>query len=307
MKFSMWPSSALPAAEIVDLARHAEHTGWDGFWIADHFMPHDGDPGRDTVECWSLISALGLAVPRIRLGALVSGNTYRHPAVLAKAAVTADHLSGGRVVLGLGAGWQENEHQAYGIEFFTLKQRLERLDEASAIIKLLVSNDRSDFTGKHYTLVDAPFAPKPLGPLPLLIGAAGEKVSMRIAARHADEWNCWATPEVFAHKTRILDQHCEQIGREPSEIKRSTQAAVLLRDTPDQVRELEESGPWPRYRITGSTAEVVEKLCAYAEAGVHEFIVPILGFGSPGEQEDRLDAFIDAVKSTPELNPSAAG
>jgi F420-dependent oxidoreductase-like protein len=307
VKFSIWPSSAEPAADLVDLARYAERAGWDGFWVADHFMPHGGDLGEPMLECWSLISALALAVPRIRLGALVSGNTYRHPAVLAKSAVTADHLSGGRVVLGLGAGWQENEHLAYGIEFYTLKERMERLEEACSLIKLLVSNDRSDFSGRYYSLGQAPFEPKPVGRLPLLIGGAGEKVTMRIAARHADEWNCWGTPEVLAHKTRVLDRHCERLGRDPGEIKRSAQAALLMSDSPERLRELVESGPWPRQRIIGSTAEVLEQLCGYVESGVDEFIVPLLGFGPRGEREDKLDAFIEAVRSVPELSPPNAG
>lgn len=305
MRFSIWPSSRETADTFVELARHGERTGWDGFWVADHFMPHDGDLDQPTLECSALISALSLSVPRLRFGALVAGNTYRHPAVFAKTMVTADQLSGGRVVLGLGAGWQENEHLAYGLEFPALKGRIERFEEACALIKQLIANERTDFKGKYYTLVDAPFAPKPAGPLPLLIGAAGEKVTMRIAARYADEWNCWGDPELFAHKTRVLDRHCEELGRDPGEIKRSTQVVVLLRDSPAELRQLEESDEWPR-RISGNTDQIIEQLCAYAQAGLDEFILPVAGFGEGEERKDRLEAFIQAARSVPELSPQSA-
>ena len=121
MRFSFWPGPAQPWSELLDLARHAEETGWDGLWYADHFMPDGPDPSGPWNEAWTTIAALAATVPRVRIGPLVSGNTYRHPAVLANMAATVDHISGGRLVLGLGAGWQENEHRAYGIEFSTVK------------------------------------------------------------------------------------------------------------------------------------------------------------------------------------------
>src|SRR5688500_4097635 len=176
MRFSVWPNAAQPWDDILDVAQHAEATGWDGVWIADHFMPNEADPSGPTNECWTLLAALGAAVPRVRLGALVTGNTYRHPAVLAKMAATVDQVSGGRIVLGLGAGWQENEHAAYGIPFFTTRERLERLEEACEIVKGLFSQPRTSFEGRHYTLRDAPLEPKPVqDPLPLLVGGGGEK------------------------------------------------------------------------------------------------------------------------------------
>ena len=140
MRISFWPTPSLPYRETLELALHVEATGWDGLWLADHFMPNADDTSEPWPEAWTTLSALAAVVPRIRLGTLVTGNTYRHPAVLAKMAATVDHICGGRLVLGLGSGWQENEHEQYGIEFGTVATRLERLDEACQVIKLLFSN-----------------------------------------------------------------------------------------------------------------------------------------------------------------------
>ena len=156
MHFSVWPNASQSWSEIVAMARHAEQTGWDGVWIADHFMPNGDDVSGPVHEGWALISGLAAVVPRVRIGALVSGNTYRHPAVLAKTAVTADHISGGRVVLGLGAGWQENEHRHYGIPLGTAGERLGRLEEACQVVKGLLRQDRTTIEGRYYVYVPRP-------------------------------------------------------------------------------------------------------------------------------------------------------
>lgn len=190
MKFSVWPNIAGKWTDLLDLAHHAEQTGWDGLWVADHFMPNAAAPADlgPTNEAWTTLAAIAGSVPRIRLGTLVTGNTYRHPAVLAKQAATVDNISGGRLVLGMGSGWQENEHIAYGIPFYTVGSRLRRLEEACQVLKGLFSGERTTFEGKYYTLTDAPLAPKPVqGTLPLLIGGGGEKLTLRIAATYADE------------------------------------------------------------------------------------------------------------------------
>ena len=138
MRFSVWPSPARPWQEILEVSAHCESTGWDGVYMADHFMPNtmDGSPADGPVmECWAVMAGLAAAVPRLRLGTLVCGNTYRHPAVLANIAAAVDNVSGGRLVLGLGAGWQENEHKAYGIPLFSTKERLDRFEEACTIVK----------------------------------------------------------------------------------------------------------------------------------------------------------------------------
>ena len=172
----------MPFNEVVELARHAEATGWDGLWYSDHFMPNDPDTSTSRPEAWTTLAGVGALVPRLRLGTLVSGNTYRHPAVLAKMAATLDHITGGRFTLGLGSGWRENEHRQYGIPFHTVRGRLERLDEACAVIKALFEESKANFQGRFYQLTNASLEPKPVQrPLPLLIGGGGEKRTLRTA------------------------------------------------------------------------------------------------------------------------------
>jgi F420-dependent oxidoreductase-like protein len=231
MRFSYWANASQPWADLLDAARHVEATGWDGIWYADHFMPAGGDTTVPTSECWTTLGALAAAVPRLRIGPLVTGNTYRHPAVLAKMAATVDDVSGGRLVLGLGAGWQENEHLAYGLDYSTVKGRLDRLEEACEILTALFAADHTTFEGAEYRLVDAPLSPKPVqDPLPLLIGGGGERRTLRIAARFAHEWNVWGTPALLAAKIGVLGERCDEIGRDPAEIAHSTQALLFLSD-----------------------------------------------------------------------------
>ena len=184
MRFSFWPNAGQDWSEILDVSLYAERTGWDGIWIADHFMPMAGDLDVPMHECWSVLAALAAAVPRVRLGALVAGITYRNPAVLAKQAVTIDHVSGGRLVLGIGAGWQENEHAAYGIALGTIKERLDRFEEACQIITGLLNEDRTTFDGHHYRSPTRRWCPRrPPASCRCSIGGGGEKRTMRIAAR----------------------------------------------------------------------------------------------------------------------------
>ena len=211
MRFSVCLKTHEPFDDLVEVAAHAERTGWDGVWYTDHLLAGAGVPRP---EAWMTLAALAARVPRVRLGPLVTGNTFRHPAVLAKMAATLDHISGGRLVLGLGSAWAENEHRQYGIPYYTVPERLRRLDEACTVIKLLFSQAVSDFDGRYYQLDGATLEPKPVqNPLPLLIGGGGEKVTLRITAKHADEWNIYGSVETLKRKMRILDQHCANVGR----------------------------------------------------------------------------------------------
>ena len=297
MRFSVWPSPQQSWSEVLDLARHAESTGWDGLWFADHFMPNSEDVSDPLLECWSVLAGLAAAVPRVRLGALVSGNTYRHPAVLTNIATTVDRISEGRVILGLGAGWQENEHLAYGIDFYDTKERLARLDEACQVVKALTTQERSDFSGRYYTLQQAPLEPKPVqSPMPLLVGGGGEKVTMRIAATYADEWNVWGTPDVLRHKGQVLDGHCDKLGRDPKEIQRSAQALLFL-STDEKWLAKRREMDLGRAAIVGTPAEVTEVMAAYRDAGVDEFIVPDFTLGSGQRKLDTYDLFLNEVVS----------
>lgn len=294
MRFGFWPGPNNSWNDTLALAKHAEASGWHGVWYADHFMPNAEDTSGPTSECWTTLAALAASVPRIRIGALVTGNTYRHPAVLAKMAANVDNISGGRCVLGLGAGWQENEHRAYGIDFSTLGGRMSRLEEACQVITGLFSNEKANFAGKHYRLTDAPLAPKPVQkPLPLLIGGGGEQRTLRIAAKYANEWNVWGTPEVLKHKGDILDRYCEEIGRDPKSIAHSAQGMLVLSDDAAMVERMKAAG---RPIIGGNGAQVRALVEQYAEAGVDELIIPDFNLGrTVAEKTAVMDRFANEV------------
>lgn len=294
MRFSFWVGNGHPWSEIMRSAKRAEETGWDGVWFADHFMPLSGDTGEPIHEVWSVLAALGAVTERVRLGPLVCGNTYRNPAVLAKQAVTADHISGGRVVLGLGAGWQENEHEAYGLEFGTFTDRFQKLEEALQVIRGLRSGDRTSFDGAHYRLSDAPLSPKPVGDLPIMIGGGGEKKTLRMVAQYADEWNVWADPEIMAHKASVLDKHCGEQGRDPNEIQRSAVALLFLCDTEAKADEMR-AREIPRPCLIGTPPQLVEQMQAFAEVGVDEVIIPDFNLGGGDAQDQIADRFLAEV------------
>ena len=297
MRFSVWPAPMQSFEEVVEIARHAETTGWDGLWYADHFMPDAADTSAPWPEAWTTLAGLAGAVPRIRLGTLVTGNTYRHPAVLAKIAATVDHISGGRVVLGLGAGWQENEHRQYGIPFYTIGERLARLDEACQVIQSLYRDKSASFQGKYYQLDAASLEPKPLqSPLPLLIGGGGEKVTQRITARWADEWNVWGDVDTLRRKMGILDKHCAEVGRDPAAIQRSAVALLFLSDDKAFVEGMRDRDIG-RPKIVGNADEVREIVQAYRDAGVDELIVPDFTLGPMEKKLATLDQFIEKVAS----------
>ena len=298
MRFGFWPNPRSNYEDTIQLANHAEQTGYDGIWLADHFLPEE--PELIPVhESWITMSALSRDVPRIRIGTMVSGNTYRHPAVLANMVATLDNLNGGRSVLGIGSGWQQNEHEAYGIDYDTIGIRLRKLDEACQIFKGLFSNDFFDFDGEFYTLKNAPLEPKPKqAKLPLMVGGGGEKVTLRIAAKYADEWNVWGDVGILKHKMAILDQHCEAIKRDPKEIERCAVALLFLSDDEKylkRIREAEIGTP----AIIGNVSELRDTVAAFDEEGVEELIIPdfTLGtlIGADQRKKDLMEQFICEV------------
>ena len=294
MRFGFWIGNGHRWDEILRSGVRAEETGWDGLWFADHFMPGMGADDGPIHEAWTAISALAQATDRVRLGPLVCGNTYRNPAVLLKQAVTADHISNGRMVLGLGAGWQENEHRAYGIEYGSFTDRFDKLEESLRVIAALRSGERATFDGDHYRLEDAPLAPQPVGQLPILLGGGGEKKTLRMVAEHADEWNVWSTPEVMVHKSAVLGEHCERLRRDPAEIERSSVALLFLVDTDAEADKLR-IHDFGRPSLIGTPGQLQEQLAAYAEAGVDELIIPDFTLGGGAEQDETLDRFLAEV------------
>src|SRR5215472_7969458 len=298
MRFSIWPSAARPWDDIRDTAAHCEQTRWDAVYFADHFMPNGPGPDvldGDILECWSVIAALAASVPRIRLAPLVTSVTFRHPAVLAKIAAAVDQISHGRLTLGVGAGWQQNEHAAYGIALGTVRERMDRFEEAVQILRSLLSQPRTTVTGQYFRLRDAPNQPAPVQDrMPLLIGGRGERRTMRIAARYADEWNCWTTPELLAHKVSVLRAHCEQVGRDPGDIHVSTQALMYLSTDQEWLRDQrqDELGAPGGPVIAGTPGEMVDIVARYREAGADELIVPDLTLGSMDRKKDTCDLFM---------------
>ncbi|MFC5261135.1 TIGR03560 family F420-dependent LLM class oxidoreductase [Kribbella qitaiheensis] len=296
MDFSLWPSATRSWQEVLDGAEYAERTGWHGVWMADHFMQNGDDLSVPMNECFALLAGLAVRTERVRLGSMVLGNTYRHPAVVANQAATIDQMSGGRFVLGIGAGWQKNEHHAYGIELPPVKQLLARFEEACQVFQGLLTQDRATFDGEYYQLNDAPLEPKP-AKLPILIGAAGEKVALRIVAKYADEWNHWGLPEVAQHKGEVFRAHCEKIGRDPSTVRRSTQAMIEVLvpgDTEAEERRdrLTAAG---RPVIMGSADQVLDVVARYPEAGIDEFLVPDGFLGSGSRRFDALERLREEV------------
>jgi F420-dependent oxidoreductase-like protein len=298
MRFSIWPSPARSWDHIRELAAHCEQTGWDGVYFADHFMPNGPGPAPldgDTLECWSVIAGLAAVVPRMRLAPLVTSVTYRHPAVLAKIAAAVDHISQGRLTLGVGAGWQQNEHAAYGLALGTVRERMDRFEEAVQILRSLLDQPRTTFTGQYFQVQDAPAQPAPVQDrLPLLIGGGGERRTMRIAAQYADEWNSWTTPELLAHKVSVLRGHCEQVGRDPDEIHVSTQAVLYMSTDEawlEQRRQVQPGSPV----VVGTPGEVADIIGRYRDAGADEFIVPDATLGSLSRKKDTCDLFIERV------------
>ncbi len=285
MRLSIWPNPNQPYAEVLATARHAADTGWDGVWFADHFMPDPGggrDPRGPVLECGSVLAALAGAVPRVRIGSLVYGNTYRHPAVLANMAATVDHISQGRFTLGVGAGWQVNEHEQYGIELPPVRQLLDRFVEAVQVLHGLLRQPETTFHGEHYRLTGAVCEPKPVQePLPIMIGAKGERRMLRVVAEYADQWNAWGSPETIAHKSAVLDEHCAAVGRDPKAITRTAQSLVVA-DGP-----LPQGLPVPVFG--GSRAALAEGIERYRAVGLDELIIPDGRLGTGDDRRRAMD------------------
>jgi F420-dependent oxidoreductase-like protein len=305
MRFAIFSSMGNTTwADVSALWRHAEETGWDAACVTDHFMPNTPDRVGDMLEAWTTLTALAALTKRMRVGTIVSGNTYRHPAVLAKMAANIDIVSGGRLICGIGAGWQENEHAAYGMPFYTVGERLKRLDEACQILNMLWTQERSTFKGRFYQLDDAPLMPKPVQkPRPeLMIGGGGEKVTLKIVARWADHWNTWGGPDILARKGKILDGYCAEIGRDPKTILRSAVMVPLLgedRAGIDKLQQLfmkrmnRDEASAKDTMLVGSAAQMQDKLGKLSAAGVGLLFIPTMFLGK--DQLKPLDAFIEKV------------
>ncbi len=286
MKFSMWPNPERPPAEVLDLARVADAEGWHCLWYADHYMPNSGSedvlPGN-VHECWAMLPAIAAVTEQVRIGSLVAPTSVHHPAVLANRASTIDHISNGRLVLGIGAGWQINEHHVYGIDLEEPATRVSRFEEAIQIIKSLLNDDVTDFHGDFYDITDAPANPKPVqSPLPILVGTGSPRM-LRITARHADEWNTWGAPDMAGGALDKLHTACEQVERDPSTLWKSTQALVFMTDNADLAANIR-GGDMGERSIIGSNAQLVDEIGRYVDLGFDELIVPDFTLGGTAEE-----------------------
>jgi alkanesulfonate monooxygenase SsuD/methylene tetrahydromethanopterin reductase-like flavin-dependent oxidoreductase (luciferase family) len=238
LRIGIWTPNTTRWDDLVQHWDRIEECGFDGSGMADHFMPTGGDEDGSYVEGWTALTALAVTHPRLRVAVLVSGNTYRNPALLAKMAATLDQATGGRVDLGIGAGWFEREHHAYGFDFPPAGTRVAMLREAIEVMRSLMRGERTTFHGRYYQLEDAPFAPLPVqsGGIPIMIGAQGERM-LRLVAELGDAWNLNDSPARMAELGRVLDRHCAAIGRDPREIRRAAFAwpAILDRDPFDSL------------------------------------------------------------------------
>jgi probable F420-dependent oxidoreductase, Rv1855c family len=219
--------------DLLAACQAVEDAGWDSLWIDDHLLADEGDSRDGRLEGWTTLAALAVLTRDIRLGLLVGANTFRNPGLTAELATTLDHLSGGRAVLGLGGGWFEREHEAFGLDFGSgVGERLDRLDEAVGLIRRLLDGETVTHDGRFYAMRDAVCGQRPIQPrLPILIGGSGPTKTLRTTARYADLWNAFGTPERIAATSEILAQRCAEVGRPFEQIERTVTVHAVIRDT----------------------------------------------------------------------------
>ena len=292
--------------ELREAVLHAEAAGFDDLWIDDHLLSDEGDWPDAKFEGWTTLAAIAAITERARLGHMVSANTLRNPGLTAKMATTIDHVSGGRAILGIGAGWFEREHEAFGFAFGSgIGERLDRLAEAVPLMRRLLDGETVTHEGRFYTFRDAVCAPRPVQEhLPILIGGSGPKKTLPLIARSADMWNAYGTPDEVAAADTILRGACEAAARDEREIERTVNLNLVIRSSrveaedawagylaahlpQDEERELSAGGP---------VEEVAATLARYREAG---FAHPILIFRTPFDFEtmDRLPELRSALDS----------
>jgi F420-dependent oxidoreductase-like protein len=223
---------------IARQAREADHSGFDTVLVMDHFyqLPMLGAPDAYMLECYALLAGLARETSTVRLSALVTGNTYRNPAVLAKTLTTLDIVSGGRAQLGIGAGWFELEHRAFGVEFGTFTDRFEKLEEALQIIIPMLRGERVTLDGRHYQVVDAINSPPAVGRIPVMIGGGGERKTLRMVAQYADESNLIAEANDIPRKLDALAEHCQRLGRDRNELTVSWQRTACIAPTMEEAQ-----------------------------------------------------------------------
>ena len=300
--FSFDGRGAQIADSLKQLVLRAESSGFDSFWVMDHFhqIQFVGTPDEPMLEGWTTIAALSGVTSKIKLGTLVTGNIYRHPSVLAKIGATFDVMSKGRLFMGIGAGWNEEEANAYGIPFPSTKERLKRLEEAVQIIKKMWTEEKANFDGKYYKLQGAYCNPKPIQKPhpPIMVGGEGERETLRIVAKYANACNLFGSPNTVKHKLNVLREHCKTAGRDYNEILKTKLSRVVIGKSRDEAErrlaELFEGTPHERIKemsIYGTPEDVCQEIEALRDAGIEYLIV---NFGAKYESE-AVALFTDEV------------
>ena len=258
----------------------AEETGWDSAWVFDHFWSLRPTNDGETLEGWMLLAALAVETSRLKMGTLVTGITHRLPAVLFKQAVTVDHISNGRLILGVGAAWEEKEHIAHGIPFPSPGERVDMFTEAMEINRLLESQVVTTFDGEHYQVVDLPFEPKPVnGHIPVMIGSSGRRMLRRVA-RHADYWDSGRAPASIPALAEQVAEYCDEIDRDPNEIRRAISAYFGPASNPEAPVVI-----WEGRSAAEIETDLREHVKAYADVGVRSFLFN-LPYAGPDEATD---------------------
>jgi len=268
--------------QVVARATAAESSGFRSLWVMDHFyqLPALGGADQPMLEAYTLLGALATQTHTATLGTMVTGVTYRNPALLAKIVTTLDVISRGRAVLGLGAAWHDLEHTGYGFDFPPVAERMDRLEEALQICRAMFERDHVSFEGAHYRTDDARNLPRPVqaGGPEILVGGGGERRTLRLVAQYADACNLHGDPDGIRHKLEVLHRHCADVGRDPAEIRVTRLATLVITSSAQQTGELQNflaraAGPDALTTSNlGQPGEVVEQLHELAEAGVQEFI-----------------------------------
>ncbi len=271
---------------VVALARAAETSGFDSIWVMDHFwqLPALGGPTQPILEGWTLLGALAALTDRVQLGTLVSGVTYRNPALVAKQATTLDVISKGRAILGIGAAWYEPEHEGLGFDFPPVGERMDRLEEALQICRLMFTEETPSFEGRYYRISDAHNVPRPIRPggPPIMVGGSGERRTLRLVAQYADLCNVHGSPATVKQKLEVMRRHCSDVGRDPAEITNTRLGTIILTPDADETArvitflrgilgdEFDESC------TVGEAQEILDQVGALVDAGLDTLI-----FNSP--------------------------
>jgi F420-dependent oxidoreductase-like protein len=288
--------------DVLARAAAAEETGYESVWVMDHFyqLPPMGGPSQPMLDSYTVLGALAARTERVRLGAMVTGVTYRNPAHLAKIVTTLDVISRGRAILGIGGAWYDVEHEGLGFDFPPVGERLDRLEEALQICRAMFTEDAPSFEGRHYRISEARNVPRPVqsGGPPILVGGSGEKRTLKLVAQYADLCNIFGDPATVAHKVEILRRHCADVGRDPADVTVSRLSTLVLTADADETAATKDflrqvTGEEPSGSDVGTLDELAARMEELAAAGV-DYCIFNMPTGTPDTVREVGKALIGA-------------